>query len=150
VWWLAGLLTAQAGTSACDHFGEVSPAEDALDFGGPTVVFEVVGAGECGDADGCTWRVDGDLGTIEPTIGSPIEYTPPPVPPDCIDTALQLRVKCPGAAGSSVLTLLCPRPPERPDGGGCGSASGALALLPLAFARRESAVRVHRDLTAHR
>jgi hypothetical protein len=148
VWWLAGLLSAQAGSPGCEHFGEVSPPEAALEFGGPTVSFEVVDARECGGADGCTWRVDGDLGTIEPTTGSPIDYTPPPAPHDCIDTALQLRVKCPGTAGSSVLTLLCPGPPDETDGG-CGS-GGALLLLPLALLRRESAVRGHRNLAPHR
>ena len=147
MWWLAGLLTPQAGSSACEQFGEVSPPEAAIEFGGPTVSFEVVDADECGGADGCAWRVDGNLGIVEPAIGTPIEYTPPPVPRDCIDTALQLRVKCPGTAGSSVLTLLCPQPDDETDGG-CGS--GALLLLPLLWWRRESAVRVHRNLSPHR
>jgi hypothetical protein len=145
--WLGGLLTAQAGTSECEHFGQVAPPEATLDFGGPTTTFEIQDGEECG-GDGCTWRVDGDLGTIEPLTGSSIEYTPPPVPRNCIDTALQLRAKCPGAGGSSVLTLVCPPPQDETDRGGCGS--GALVLLPLALWRRESAVRVHRNLAPHR
>ena len=146
MWWLGGLLSAQAGTSACEHFGEVSPPEATLYFGGDATTFEVLDGEQCG-GDGCAWRVDGDLGTIDPLTGSSIEYTPPPVPGGCIDTAHQLRAKCPGTAGSSVLTLRCPRPKD-PDGGGCGS--GALVLLPLALLRRESAVRGHRNLAPHR
>jgi len=146
VWWLGGLLSAQAGTSECDHFGEVSPAEAELDFGGPTTTFAVQDGDECG-GEGCAWRVDGDLGTIEPETGSAIEYTPPDAPRNCIDTALQLRAKCPGAGGSAILTLRCPHAPAD-SGGGCGS--GALVLLPLALLRRESAVRGHRNLAPHR
>ncbi len=149
--WLAGALLAQAGTEECEHFGEVSPPEAELEFGGPAVVFEVVDAGACGDAEGCAWRVDGDLGTVEPSSGSPVDYTPPAAPRSCIDTTLQLRVKCPGTAGSAIVTLRCAREPAPgDDGGGCGSSGAALALLPLAFARRESPVRVHRDLSPHR
>ncbi len=147
MWWLGGLLSAQAGTPECEHFGEVLPAEAMLDFGGPSATFEIEDGDACG-GDDCTWRVDGDLGTLSAVTGSSIEYTPPPVPQGCIDTALQLRAKCPGTAGSSVLTLLCPRPPADSDGGGCGS--GSLVLLPLALLRRESAVRGHRNLAAHR
>jgi hypothetical protein len=146
VWWLGGLLSAQAGTSGCEHFGEVSPPEAVLEFGGATTTFEVLDGDACG-GESCAWRVDGDLGTIEPETGTAIEYTPPAVPRACVDTALQLRAKCPGAVGSSILTLVCPRPPVDTDGG-CGSK--ALVLLPLALWRRESAVRGHRNLAAHR
>ena len=146
MWWLGGLLTAQAGTPECEHFGEVLPPEAVLEFGGPAATFAVEDGAECG-GDACTWRVDGDLGTIEPETGSSVEYTPPDPPRSCIDTALELRVKCPGAGGSSILTLVCPQPPGEKEGG-CGS--GALVLLPLAGWRRESAVRRHRNLAPHR
>jgi len=146
VWWLGGLLTAQAGTSECEHFGEVSPPEAVLEFGGSTTTFEVLDGAQCG-GDACAWRVDGDLGTLSAATGSSIEYTPPDPPRNCIDTALELRAKCPGAGGSSILTLVCPEPPDETDGG-CGSK--ALLLLPLAWWRRESAIRRHRNLAPHR
>jgi hypothetical protein len=145
---LAAALSALAGPVDCDRFGEVSPDEARIAFGGEPVTFEVVGAGACGEADGCTWRVDGDLGAIQPASGSPVRYTPPPAPSDCIDTSAQLRVKCAGTAGYAVLTLACSRDAPTPDedpqpgGGGCGSPGWALALLPLALAiRRQAPVR---------
>ena len=76
MWWLGGLLSAQAGTSECEHFGEVSPPEAVLEFGGPATTFEVLDGEQCG-GDGCAWRVDGDLGTLSAATGSSIEYTPP-------------------------------------------------------------------------
>jgi hypothetical protein len=146
VWWLGGLLSAQAGTPKCEHFGEVSPPEAMLEFGGPVTTFEVVDGDQCG-GDACTWRVDGNLGTLSSATGSSIEYTPPDEPRSCIDTVLELRAKCPGTSGSSILTLVCPQESDESDGG-CGK--GALVLLPLALWRRKSAVRRHRNLAPHR
>jgi hypothetical protein len=153
--WLAVALSARAGSVDCERFGEVSPPEATFDFGGTPAEFAIVGAGTCGDAADCTWRVDGDLGTIQPARGPLVEYTPPAVPGNCIDTELQLRVKCTSASGNAILSLRCPNRFSaeglEPSGGGCGSPSWALAFLPLAWLRRrEPAVGVHRDLPAHR
>jgi hypothetical protein len=148
---LLGLWTGTALAEDCDTYGQISP--DEVDgYTGSEVTFRISEANnvDCGDADLCSWTVDGEpdvAGTLDEDFGSPVIWTAPDEIEDCSGYSIQIIAACADAAdvGSSIITMYCDEEDKNAQleqsrntsvqGGGCGStASGAyLVFLPLAF-----------------
>jgi len=149
LWALSSAFEGVASAQDCDSYGQISPAT-ADGYTGGEVTFRISEANDldCGDADLCSWSVDGEpdvAGTLDADFGSPVVWIAPDELEDCSGYSIQIIAMCADAedVGSAIIDMHCDE--EEKDaqqeqsrntsvqGGGCGStvAEAGLVLLPL-------------------
>jgi len=150
---LLGIAHADDTGLSCENWGEISPSEPGVVVLTESFTFYVGGGFSCGDLDSCSWWLDepNSVGSISPSVGSPIEFTAPDLLDECIPQSFQLFLSCEdqNTLDTVELTVECTERDKylllqaegsTVGGGGCmgASTSAALLLIPLLVFRRSS------------
>lgn len=130
----------------CDSWGQIEPDTISNANLGETYKFHI-GGQNCGDSGQCNWSMDpSDIGSLSASSGSPVEWTAPQTLEDCISEEMRLLLECPALDGGGTvndeitLVLSCTLAEKEAligsqdwtiDGGGCGTRSAALLMLPF-------------------
>ena len=148
---ILGLNMAMAqDTGGCEEWGTVQPAaETTLNFG-ETVNF-FVGDRDCGNSNLCTWSLNPEeSATLSTTEGGSIQLTAQSDLGDCLPLDVLVSVACPEEDGTTVngdhyVEINCSEAQKESllgtqnwtiGGGGCGTSTLAVFIVPCVFAWR--------------